>query len=467
MSDRGSKPRGKPRGMRRDRDCRSCKLRGVKCDLNRPRCLPCVQSGLPCGGYPQKVVWAAEVSARRASVSKPSPRGLSKKNNDDTTTTESSLPIIPIVAESSSSSRTILKATTSQPQQDEMLLSSDQSNSRLSLIKRLEEFCNRIKAMEGQPNDAGRYLSDEAIRLVSRIWDFMHARIPGSHHRVSTTDANAEAPPSVDSVQHYLEVLTVLNETLETANPVALLGIATFAFFEVCDGAFGEWQRHLYGARSLLDHHCQSRADLDQLTQGITGLVEIVQHLVWFDTMSAIIRGSTGLIFDDWHRQTLDQSYFSGVGCPADTFDLYVDLGKVEVDTDPLSFSIRAMDQLLKLDSDRADRAQSANAYRCTAAIAVLTRMSDANDARTTIPRRTALASAVDRACQAIASIPPTSKFHPHLAVTAYLSGINATSIGQCEIVRAYWQSCLSADFTHYLDAQVRCEERWREVGLA
>lgn len=33
-----NKPVGKPRGMRRDRDCRSCKLRDVKCDLNRPSC---------------------------------------------------------------------------------------------------------------------------------------------------------------------------------------------------------------------------------------------------------------------------------------------------------------------------------------------------------------------------------------------------------------------------------------------
>uniref|UniRef100_A0A0D2XLH1 Zn(2)-C6 fungal-type domain-containing protein n=1 Tax=Fusarium oxysporum (strain Fo5176) TaxID=660025 RepID=A0A0D2XLH1_FUSOF len=52
-------PRGKPRGIRRDRDCQTCKARGVKCDLNRPRCLPCVESGYACGDYPQRVVWAA------------------------------------------------------------------------------------------------------------------------------------------------------------------------------------------------------------------------------------------------------------------------------------------------------------------------------------------------------------------------------------------------------------------------
>ncbi|RFU32116.1 hypothetical protein B7463_g4209, partial [Scytalidium lignicola] len=349
-------------------------------------------------------------------------------------------------------------------------LNNAQSTDRLSLIKRLEGFCNRIKAhREGNCNEPGRYLSDEAIRLVSRIWDFMHARIP-EYQSTTTTTTSEETIGSMDTVRHYLAALMVLNETLETANPVALLGITTFAFFEVCDGAFGEWQCHLYGARSLLDHHCRSRRDLDRLSQDIIGLTEIVAHLVWFDAIGAIIRGSTGLIFDDWHRETLDESFFSGVGCPAETFDLFVDLAKVNVATDPLGFSIRAMDQLLKLDLDGTDRGQSANAYRCTAAIAVLSRMDDVHDINLNIslvnPRCVALASAVDRVCEAIALIPLTSRFFTHLAVTAYMAGLNATTVQQCEIVRAYWQNCRSADFTHYLDAQARCEERWRAAGL-
>ncbi|EPE02381.1 putative argr fungal zinc cluster transcription factor [Ophiostoma piceae UAMH 11346] len=55
-----TRPRGKPRGIRRDRDCITCKNRGLKCDLNRPQCLPCVQAGILCGGYPLRVVWLDE-----------------------------------------------------------------------------------------------------------------------------------------------------------------------------------------------------------------------------------------------------------------------------------------------------------------------------------------------------------------------------------------------------------------------
>lgn len=64
-----SKPARNPaslRGIRRDRDCRNCKTRGVKCDLNRPRCLPCVQSGLGCGGYPQRTIWKGGTTSSTA-----------------------------------------------------------------------------------------------------------------------------------------------------------------------------------------------------------------------------------------------------------------------------------------------------------------------------------------------------------------------------------------------------------------
>lgn len=335
-----------------------------------------------------------------------------------------------------------------------------------SFIKRLTAFYEQIKSTEGRsPNGTdGSYLSDEAIRLVSRVWDFTRARLQGYH---ATTSEDEEEPPSVESMRYHVAALMGLSEAIERAHPIALFGIATFAFFEVCDGAFGEWQCHLYGARSLLDCHCRSWADLDRLSQDLTGLTEILAHLVWFDTMGAIIRGSTGLIFDDWHRETLNESFFHGVGCPAETFDLFVDLAKAEFDVDPVELCFRAMDQLLKLDLDLTDRGRTASAYRCAAAIAVLARMDDEEAPTTTPSRRIALASAVDRACQVIASIPPTSGFYIHLAATAYLAGINATTVQQCEIVRAYWQNCRASDFPHYPDGQARCEEKWRADGLA
>lgn len=443
--------RGKPRGIRHDRDCHSCKLRGVKCDLNRPRCLPCVQSGLPCGGYPQRIVWTGQAAS-------------SKRQKLSHETCEASSP-------SPTSPRLPTTATTLATTEGAIIQAEDPSNGDLipnqySFIKRLTAFYERIQSAEGRTSNGtdGSYLSNEAIRLVSRIWDFTRARIQG----YSSTAEEEEDPTSMESVRYHVAALIGLNEAIEMAHPVALFGIATFAFFEVCDGAFGEWQCHLYGARSLLDYHCRSRADLDRLSQDISGLTEIVTHLVWFDTMGAIIRGSTGLIFDDWHRATLNESFFRVVGCPAATFDLFVALANAESDPDPVELCFRAMDQLLQLDLDLTDRGRTASAYRCAAVIAVLARMGD-DDRTTTMmmpSRRVALASAVDRACQIIASIPSRSGFYIHLAATAYLAGIHATTVRHCEIVRAYWQHCRAGKFPHYPDGQARCEEKWRAEGL-
>jgi hypothetical protein len=325
-----------------------------------------------------------------------------------------------------------------------------------SFVKRLTAFYEQIKSAEGWSKGRENYTSNEAIQLVSRIWDFARSRMQGYNN---STSGPGEAS-SIESVRYHVAALMGLNEAIESAHPVALFGIATFAFFEVCDGSFGEWQCHLYGARSLLDFHCRSRADLDQLSEEILGLADIVAHLVWFDTMGTIIRGSRGLIFDGWHRETLNDSFFAVVGCPRDTFDLFVTLSKLDVDVEAIDLSVLAMDQLLRLDSaDSTDRGRTASAYRCAATIAALGQIGDV----ASVSRSIALASAVDRACDIIASIPTTSGFYIHLAATAYLAGINATTTRQCEVVRAYWQNCRSCDFPHYPDGLSRCEEKWRD----
>ncbi|KAH7025069.1 uncharacterized protein B0I36DRAFT_434582 [Microdochium trichocladiopsis] len=57
------RPKGRPRGFRRDRDCRTCKARNVKCDLNRPSCGICVAEGIACQGYATTVRWASNAFA--------------------------------------------------------------------------------------------------------------------------------------------------------------------------------------------------------------------------------------------------------------------------------------------------------------------------------------------------------------------------------------------------------------------
>ncbi|CRG86330.1 hypothetical protein PISL3812_03335 [Talaromyces islandicus] len=460
MGEQGAgavKRKGKPRGIRRDRDCQSCKDRGIKCDLNRPRCQPCVQSGLPCGGYPQRVVWATEAASRQRRPSE----SLRSSNSKAAASPKESPPVSrpKSVASGSPSSpvNSAATATTAIEAASEATRAQYPATHQYSFIKRLTEFYEQIKVAELQ--SGGSYLSPEAIDLVSRIWDFVRARMQGY------VTVGSPEQSSMDAVRFHVAALMGLAEAVDKAHPVALFGIATFAFFEVCDGSFGEWQRHLKGARSLLDIHCRSKADLDQLSRDISGLTHIVAHLVWFDTMGAIIRGSRGLIFDDWHRETLMDGFFASVGCPPDTFRLFVALTKTEATIGGLDLSFEAVDQLLHAEpGDSSSVADlTAGAWRCTAAIAILSRIGEASSPS----RQRALSSAVNQACRAIASIPPTSGIYIHLAATAYLAGINATHPQQCDIVRNYWRNCQASDFPHYPDGQARCEEKWRADGLA
>lgn len=433
--------------MRRDRDCRSCKSRNVKCDLNRPRCLPCVQAGLPCGGYPQRVVWAGQGSARAA------PRKLPQRSTSGTSGT-------------SSTSRNEAAQPIPERAAFALIDNGDGSTDTGSFVNRLAAFCRQIISVNGHSHGTNRYLSAEAISLVSHLSDFMQARIESR----STADAYGggagEKTESVDAARHRLAALVGLNEALRDANPFALLAIAAFAFFEVYDSAFGEWQRHLYGARSLLDCHCRSRAELEDLSETVTGLTEIVARLVWFDTLGAIARQTSGLIFDDWHRGLLNDKFFRLVGCPEDTFDLFIHVAKMDEASDPVGSCILAMEQLLRLDaSDSTDWGLSANAHRCAAAIAVLGRISEQTAA---MSRRSAMASAVERICQIIAATPSSSQFYIHMAVPAYLAGMNATTPQQCDAVRRYWQHCNIARVLRYPGGLARCEEEWqaKKIGL-
>ncbi|TWU70432.1 hypothetical protein ED733_000250 [Metarhizium rileyi] len=329
-----------------------------------------------------------------------------------------------------------------------------------SFITSLVAFCQHIISSDGSTTDHSHYLSVEAVRLISKLHDLMKARIEG---RSTAPLAGGEVWDSIDAARHRLAALIGLNEALEVGNPFAFLGIAAFAVLEVCDSPFGEWQRHLHGAKSLLDYHCPDPSALEQLSHTVTGLTEIVARLVWWDTLGAIARGSKGLIFDDWHRKTLDHRIFQLVGCSADTFDLFSRVAKGEVATDSLSCCVMAVEQLARIDSGESAWSLSANVNRCASAIAMLAQVEDTGDGHA----HRALDSAVERACQLISRMTPSSIYYIHVAVSAYLAGMHAASTHQCEILRAYWHHCNHTVVQRYPDGLAKCEERWRARGLA
>ncbi|KAI3097345.1 transcriptional regulator family: Fungal Specific TF [Penicillium roqueforti] len=400
----------KPRGIRHDRDCGRCKARGLKCDLNRPRCQACVQGGEACN-YPQRVVWVDDKKKPK------SPKSTSPQTPND--------------------------------QSPNVEVYKSASINLYGFVDLLDTFCQQIQS-------SSRDIPEEGIQLISRTLNFARSRIQ---------DANNK-----ESLQSHLVALTNLNQVVQSAHPIALFGIATFAMFEVCCGSFGNWHCHLQGARSLLDLHCQHKADLDNLCGEISALADILAYLVWFDVTGALVRESP-LIFEDWHRETLTIGFFDSVGCPADTFDLFVYLAKHRNGngTCAMDLCARAIAQTLQLNSgDLTDRHLAATVYRGAAAIMAFGRagMATGGDSSASTYQSNVVSSMVDRACQAIAEIPSTSRFYVHLATPAYLIGMSASITRQCEIIRGYWRNCQSCEFPRYPDAEAQCERRWRICGV-
>ncbi|KAL1996590.1 hypothetical protein VTN49DRAFT_7455 [Thermomyces lanuginosus] len=453
MPDPRGGERSKPRGMRRDRDCRSCRARNIKCDLNRPRCLPCVQAGLACGNYPKRLVWVGEttiepktlkVKQRRISSSKP-------KAAEPSTNT-------PTLSSSSATSAAQSGAGSSQSP----TTPGGQDANQHSFFRSLAALCQEIVSGTERDVRDDRHLSADTLELVKSLHDLMRTRF--ERIPLSGTDGGGR-PPEVTTTTKWLEVLGHVNEALKTANPFAILGIATFAVFDVCDGPFGNWVVHLRGAKSLLDKHCRNWEEIIELSHTIKGLVGIVARLVWFDTIGAIVRGTTGLIFEDWHLQAMDDGFFRVMGCPADTFRVFVHIAKAGVVSDPWGSCFMAMEQLSKLDANPTEWGRCTNAYRCTAVLAILNRLPDKATASIEAKQAT-VESTVDRLCDALASVSPTSPYYIHLATPAFLAGRNATNIRHCTVVRAYWQNCTLSDVPRYPDGLSACEEVWRKKGL-
>ncbi|GAO15389.1 hypothetical protein UVI_02010520 [Ustilaginoidea virens] len=475
------KARGKPRGMRRDRDCHSCRTRNIKCDLNRPSCAQCLEAKIVCAGYPQRVIWATERSARDAASPTAgggggggggggaAPPGVEAQRQQRRASRPNApgKPPGPSLADGAASGKTgagmattptsTLAATCSgSPVLDLPCLPTDQNSFMTSLVA----FCQHIISTDMSGGDRGHYLSIEAARLISQLHDLMKARIEG---RAGAPLARGETWDSIETARHRLAVLIGLNEALEAANPFAFLGIAAFAVLEVCDSPFGEWQRHLHGAKSLLDYHCPDHGALQDLSRTVTGLTEIVARLVWFDTLGAIARGSQGLIFDEWHRRTVDQRLFQVVGCSADSFELFSKVASGHVAAHAMDACMLAMEQLASVNADDDSAwGVSANVNRCASAIAVLAQLGGADRSA-----QRAMAAAVQHACDLIASMSPLSIYYIHVAVPAYLAGMNATAWGQCEIIRTYWHRCNHLGVQRYPDGLAKCEERWKARGLA
>ncbi|THC91893.1 hypothetical protein EYZ11_008645 [Aspergillus tanneri] len=320
----------------------------------------------------------------------------------------------------------------------------------------LDSFVDLLDDCYRYIQDSQRVFPEEAIQLVARTLEFARSRIHGAKQG-GMADAF-----SLSSIQRQMAVLMGLEQVVESAHPLALFGIATFAIFEVCSGPFGRWHCHLHGARSLLDLHCHNRVCLESLGRKISGLVDVLGYMLWFDVTGALVQGSP-LIFDDWHRETLQTSFLDSVGCPLETFELFVHLAQSKCrNVDVVDLSWRAMEQTLQVQSSdwKSDQGLAAVVYRYTAVILTFSRMQTVSG---TVRSSQVLSSIVDRVCDAVVQMNPQSKFYVHLASPVYLTGMHARTKAQCAVVRSYWRNCRLGDFPRYPDGQEQCERIWRD----
>ena len=130
----------KPRGIRHDRDCGRCKVRGIKCDLNRPRCQACLQGGEACN-YPQRVVWVDDKKPKR-------PKGTSPQIHNAET---------PNVEAYKSASINLY-----------------------GFIDLLDAFCQQIQF-------SSRDIPEEGIQLISRTLSFARSRVQDANNKESSS----------------------------------------------------------------------------------------------------------------------------------------------------------------------------------------------------------------------------------------------------------------------------------------
>jgi hypothetical protein len=218
------KPKGKPRGFRRDRDCTSCKARNIKCDLNRPACGKCKEDGLQCDGYHFNVRWIGERDkagkrAQMPSIHNPPQRSLpgpsrihvqnGLRNQEHTS--------IPSPAERVSSLAT--KEHT--------------SNWTVSSASYVTYFMEKLDQARSSHTARTSGLTTCDTEDLYVIWEYAWKHIEYTLWSGKYVD--------VDHELLHTAALNALSRVVRAGHVFAIFGITTFAYMDVKEGAFGDW----------------------------------------------------------------------------------------------------------------------------------------------------------------------------------------------------------------------------------
>ncbi|KPI38822.1 uncharacterized protein AB675_5782 [Cyphellophora attinorum] len=430
------KTKGKPRGFRRDRDCLTCKERGVKCDLNRPSCGPCNSASIVCQGYVNRVKWVGgSTSSAKAnepnttsSVEETSP-GLYVTTSNLSQTSElspsldGSIPGFPVGFTSPVSQA---KQALTSPSTFSVNGEGNNAGWSTGLANYLQYFTSQYTQARLDPD---KVKFDAEYTGFVDVWAF-------AWKRISLRMTGASHNDGLDQDLLYSNALQGLKRSVESGDILALFGITVFAFLDVREGPFGHWTRHLRGARALLDVHCSNFGELSVLYSSTPGLKQAISLLNWYDCMGAVIHKDRGLVFADFHRFEIDPVLFDLVGCPRDTFFVYVRLAEGHMSALSHETYHSSMSQLLNLSHNTTDdRLLLQDAWRYASILVALEELYP-NVASEAAPTSTVIA---DRLCDIVERILPTSAAYIHLPVAVYFIGIHASTERHHEVSQRFW----------------------------
>ncbi|CAN6602182.1 hypothetical protein TRVA0_002S00782 [Trichomonascus vanleenenianus] len=571
-----SKSKGKPRGLRRDRDCFTCKERNVKCDLNRPACTPCIEAGLVCQGYPSRIIWSnmtttssapnPSASATTSSANSPNPlsvtgpsaiapsassvsssaatstvaaaaaiqtgaqsqqsrrrsaggrRGGSRRTRSSSSYSGSSSPSLPTSASTPGylppppppRQQQLSFYTYPYPIERSSRKDDGEETVNVDIARQIENmFSYDINSPVSRPLS---YIMDtvDPLQPSNFIWGvkailtaFNHARefnIEVKHEDTATSSAAATPTGSKERNEKKTQVLSTiwkfvssfLNSSSNTADPgynfeyrslqlkaaaieelkqfindgiiEAVFAILAFTYFDVCQGTFGGWDRHLMGARSLLDIHCPDAVQLYRKEVENPGLRHALTLLNWYDVMGAVAAGNRPLIFEDWHREIMEPPFFTLVGCPRETFFVFAEAAKKNTlsETDRLSGPLwKSLSEVLKIPIKR-DISYENHASNCWQYASLLFSISPPGHASTNPELNQTIQTLVVNICTSLSCIPQDSAFSQHLAICVYLAGLHARNVIHREMIARYWTYWRSVKFPLYPDALEKCQEQWR-----
>ncbi|KIW72562.1 hypothetical protein PV04_00744 [Phialophora macrospora] len=416
------RPKGKPRGVRRDRDCLTCKSRQVKCDLNRPGCEICKKAGLKCQGYRVTVKWVGDGNPKTGAL------------------------------------RPSREISTTSPRSTAEDIDDYSINWTTDTSSYLEYFAAKLNLGRGKPDISQTPLPSPNTDDLSDIWEFAWKR----------TASNCNYPDEdVNSNPQFLHLtaLSALSRMVQAGHIYAIFGITTFAFLDVREGPFGDWGRHLRGARALLDTHCGNLAQFIRVCDSTPGLQQAVSLLNWYDVMGSVVHQDRQLIFDEFHREYMDDSLFELTGCERETFQLYIDVVHRREST---AFDMEKschlnLLQLLKLHSQHADQHSTQqsllqDAWRLAAVLSSVVQSPSSLECLRIVTM------VLDRVCTIVSAIRQDNEAYIHLALTVYLMGVYGTTDHHQAEVKRYWSFFNSREVPEYPHAQELCDrERKRE----